>query len=328
VTTSPSATPGDVVVGFDGSPDAADAVEWAAQEAVRQGTGLLVISSGYYPGMPSWVGVAGTPLPRSIELATEELANEGRTIALKFLSDDAVQTHVVTSGAAPALIDASSTASLVVVGHRGHGALASAVLGSVSTAVGPCAPGPVVVVLCSGHASALPLPVTVGVDGTPQSEAALLFAAQRAARDEVPLRIVCAWLTLTQTGWEFANWSGDAIEEWAEALSGSARHAADEALAKVRERWPALDVEVRVVEGSPPLALEDASRESRLVVVGSHGTSALGRLVLGSVSRTVLHHAACPVAVVRPQGRTPRLSPMVSPSERDRSPRLGDSAPR
>ena len=326
MTTSPSATPGDVVVGFDGSPNAADAVEWAAQEALRQGTGLMVISSGYYPGMPSWVGVAGTPLPRSIELATEELVNEGRTIALKFLPDDAVQTHVVTSGAAPALIDASSTASLVVVGHRGRGAVASAVLGSVSAAVVQCAHCPVVVVQGSGHASASP--VTVGVDGTPQSEAAVLFAAQRADRDAVPLRIVCAWLTLTQTGWEFANWSGDAIEEWAEALSGSARRAADEALATVRERWPALDVEVRVVEGSPPLVLEDASRESRLLVVGSHGTSALGRLVLGSVSRTVLHHAACPVAVVRPQGRTPRLSPMVSPRERDRSPRLGDSAPR
>ncbi|HEV7196920.1 MAG TPA: universal stress protein, partial [Pedococcus sp.] len=73
-TTHP-ATSGDVVVGFDGSRNAAEAVEWAAQEALRQGTRLRIISSGYYPGMPSWVGVAGAPLPRSIELAAEELAD-------------------------------------------------------------------------------------------------------------------------------------------------------------------------------------------------------------------------------------------------------------
>jgi nucleotide-binding universal stress UspA family protein len=328
MTFSHSASPGDVVVGFDGSPTGADAVRWAAQEALRQGTRLDVISSGYYPGMPSWAGVAGTPSPRSIELAAEELADEGRRIAVKILPEEAVETLAVTSGAAPALIDASSTASLVVVGHRGHGALASAVLGSVSAAVVQCAHSPVVVVRGSRQVAAMPLPVTVGVDGTPESEAALLFAAQRAARDEVPLRIVCAWLTLTQTGWEFANWSGDAIDEWASALSSSARHAADEALATVRARWPALEVEVRVVEASPPLALEEASRQSQLVVVSTHGTSALGRLVLGSVSRTILHHAACPVAVVRPAGRPARLSPAVAPRQRDRSPRLGDRAPR
>jgi nucleotide-binding universal stress UspA family protein len=328
VTTIYPATSGDVVVGFDGSRNATDAVVWAAQEALRQGTGLQIISSGYYPGMPSWVGVAGAPLPRSIELAAEELAGEGRRVAAKILPDDAIETRTMTSAAAPALIDASSEASLLVVGHRGHGAFASAVLGSVSAAVVQCAHCPVVVVRGSLEASASRLPVTVGVDGTPESEAALLFAAQRAARDQVPLRIVCAWLTLTQTGWEFANWQGDDIEEWARGLSTSARQAADEARAKVQERWPDLRVDTRIVEAAPPLALEDASRESRLLVVGSHGTSALGRLVLGSVSRTVLHHAVCPVAVVRPVGHTTRLSPLASPRARDRSLRLGDSAPR
>jgi nucleotide-binding universal stress UspA family protein len=49
----------------------------------------------------------------------------------------------------------------------------------------------------------------------------------------------------------------------------------------------------------PGLALEEASRNSDLVVVGARGANVLERAVLGSVSRTVLHHAACPVAVVR-----------------------------
>jgi nucleotide-binding universal stress UspA family protein len=320
--------PRDVVVGFDGSRHAAEAVEWAAAEAVRQGSRLQVLSSGYVPGMPSWAGVAGAPLPRSIELAAEELADEARRIAAKILPEDAIETRAVTFAAAPALIDASSQAALVVVGHRGRRALASAVLGSVSSAVAQWAHCPVVVVRGSVEAAASPGPVTVGVDGTPESEAALLFAAEHAARDGAPLLIVCAWLTLTQTGWEFANWQPDAVEEWAQALATSARRAVDDAVGTVRTRWPDLTVQTRVVEASPALALEEASRESRLLVVGSHGTGALARLVLGSVSHSVLHHAACPVAVLPPQGSTPHLSPMVAPRERDRAPRLGDSAPR
>ncbi|HEV7147974.1 MAG TPA: universal stress protein [Pedococcus sp.] len=296
-------TSGGVVVGFDGSRNAAVAVQWAALEAQRQGTTLHIVSCCYYPGMPFRGAEGGGALPRSAIRATEELAAQGRAIASKMLPEDAVKTHTVTMQAADALIDASTSANLVVVGHRGRGAFASAVLGSVSSAVAQYAGCPVVVVrgaVPESGGSSSRVPVVVGIDGTKDSEPALLFAAQRAARDHVPVRIVCAWLTLEQAGWDLANWQVDSIEEWAQELSKSARHAVDGALALVRGRWPDLEAEGQVVELAPVLALEDASRESQLVVVGSHSNGALGRLMLGSVSRTVLHHAACPVAVVRP----------------------------
>lgn len=290
---------GGVVVGFDGSRNAEVAVRWAAQEAQRQGATLHIISCGYYPGMPFPGAEYGGVLPRSSMQATEELARKGRTIAAKILTEGAIKAYAVTSRATEALIDASTTASLVVVGHRGEGAFASAVLGSVSSSVAQFAGCPVVVVRGAVADGGSSLPVTVGVDGTADSEPALLFAAQQAARGAVPLRIVCAWRTLEQAGWDLANWQVDAIEEWARELSTSARHAVDGAATIVRERWPDVEVDARVVESAPVLALEDASRESQLVVVGSHSSGALGRLMLGSVSRAVLHHAACPVAVVR-----------------------------
>lgn len=297
--TGPGLT-GEVVVGFDGSRNAAVAVEWAAREASRRGSRLHVVSSGSHPGMPSWVGVPATVLPDSIELATQERAAEGGRIAAKLLPEVAIETHAVSSGAASALVEASTRAGLLVVGHRGHGAFASALLGSVSAAVVRHAACPVVVVRGAVDLISQAQPVTVGVDGTPESTPALLFAGELAARDATPLRIVCAWQTLMQAGWEFASWQPEPIEVWARELSAAARHAADDALAQVRGRWPELDADTRVVEAAPALALEEASRESRLLVVGSHGVGALGRIALGSVSRTVLHHAACPVAVVAP----------------------------
>jgi nucleotide-binding universal stress UspA family protein len=294
---------GEVAVGFDGSRNAALAVRWAASEASRRGSSLQVISSGYHPGMPSWVGVAAAPLPTSIELATQERAAEGRRIAASVLPDDRIETHAVSSGAATALVEASTSAGLVVVGHRGHGAFATALLGSVSAAVVRDAACPVVVVRGSVDVALSNQPVTVGVDGTKESMPALLFAGEIAARDASPLRVICAWQTLMQTGWEFANWQPEAVDAWARGLGRSARRAADAALDEIHDRWPQLDVEATVVEEAPALALEDASRASRLLVVGSHSAGGFGRFALGSVSHTVLHHSACPVAVVRPVER-------------------------
>jgi nucleotide-binding universal stress UspA family protein len=94
-------------------------------------------------------------------------------------------------------------------------------------------------------------------------------------------------------------WPTDALEDWERALSAAARSAVDDAAQDVRRRWPGLAVETATPSATPALALEEASRASSLVVVGAHGGGVLGRLVLGSVSRSVLHHAACPVAVVR-----------------------------
>jgi nucleotide-binding universal stress UspA family protein len=70
-------------------------------------------------------------------------------------------------------------------------------------------------------------------------------------------------------------------------------------LAPGRERFPEVDVVLEVTCGYPVAVLADASTRADLLVVGSRGLGAVGSTVLGSVSRGVLHHARCPVAVVR-----------------------------
>ena len=62
---------------------------------------------------------------------------------------------------------------------------------------------------------------------------------------------------------------------------------------------PAEQVSVNVLTGSAREVLVEASKDADLLVVGSHGHSAVGGLMIGSVSAYCIHHAAVPVVVVR-----------------------------
>jgi nucleotide-binding universal stress UspA family protein len=70
-------------------------------------------------------------------------------------------------------------------------------------------------------------------------------------------------------------------------------------LPQLRDIAPDLPVEQLLAHTHPVEALLRHSRDARLVVVGSRGLGGLRAMVLGSVSREVLQHAGCPVAVVR-----------------------------
>jgi nucleotide-binding universal stress UspA family protein len=113
----------DVVVGFDGSHHSVAALDWAASEAVRRGARLRVIVAAHYPGMPYPVGLAAPTVPRSLEVLSDELVKRGLQRAAKQLPEGRIDAHVVVAGPAAALVDASADAGLLVVGHRGHGAL-------------------------------------------------------------------------------------------------------------------------------------------------------------------------------------------------------------
>jgi nucleotide-binding universal stress UspA family protein len=89
------------------------------------------------------------------------------------------------------------------------------------------------------------------------------------------------------------------VAQW---QNDNARHAIDQArkgLAAALDQPQSPDVRTEVLYSHPVDALVDASNQARMIVMGSHGMGALGRLLLGSVSRGVVEHAHCPVAVIR-----------------------------
>jgi hypothetical protein len=67
-----------------------------------------------------------------------------------------------------------------------------------------------------------------------------------------------------------------------------------------RVRYPEVALGIEVSIEHPADALVEWSTRSQLVVVGTRGRGPAARALLGSTSRALLRHSACPVAVIRP----------------------------
>ena len=144
--------------------------------------------------------------------------------------------------------------------------------------------------------------IVVGVDGSPPSLAALLWAADEAALRDARVVALHAWTfvpaaPIGEPGLipvPAADLPGqlDAERAAAEAELASA-------LSEAFPRKPPVEVEERLAEEPAGDALVAAGNDADLVVVGSSGRSGLASALLGSVSRHVAQHARCPVVVVK-----------------------------
>jgi nucleotide-binding universal stress UspA family protein len=141
--------------------------------------------------------------------------------------------------------------------------------------------------------------IVVGVDGSTGSHEAIRWAIGEAKRRHADLEIVICWhppFLAEASGYGVAFLSPD-------ELTADARGQLDNALAGVRADLDAIGalghtVTTRLVEGAPGPNLVIESKGAALIVVGRRGHSGLARLMMGSVSRYVATHAACPVVVV------------------------------
>ena len=139
--------------------------------------------------------------------------------------------------------------------------------------------------------------VLVGVDGSPASRVAVDWAARDAELRDLPLTVVhvmptevmAAWIDVPPTPefWEMRNRRADAIV--AEALSW-----VDDAISAT----PRIPVRSSRVSAAVVPTLVDMSKDADTVVVGCRGLGEAQRLLLGSVSTALLHHAHCSVAVI------------------------------
>ena len=141
--------------------------------------------------------------------------------------------------------------------------------------------------------------ILVGVDGSAESDAAIRWATHEAVMRRAPLtlaHVVAPVVASWPIGPMHAN-----ITEWQQ---DNARHVLEQALKTVQACVPESqlpDVHTEALNSSVVPTLVHASEKKQMIVVGSRGTGALGRLLLGSVSTGLVHHASCPVAVIRPE---------------------------
>lgn len=288
-----------VVVGADGSVASLAAVEAAAREAQGRDAGLRVVHAFVRPALhvplgPSPLGPPEGGLRNMADRIVTEAVERARAAAPGVDVDRAV-----IAGEPLTVLEAQSRAAeLVVVGSRGMGGFVGLLVGSTAVHLAAHGRCPVLVVREQPRADG---PIVLGVDGSAAGERAVEFAFAEAELREAPLLALHAWTT-----WNAPMAAPqDASEPYASppgALSGAEERLLSEALAGHRERYPGVAVEHRVAHGGTREALIEASRSAQLVVVGARGRGGFSGLLLGSVSQALLHHAHCPIAVVRGAG--------------------------
>jgi nucleotide-binding universal stress UspA family protein len=212
--------------------------------------------------------------------------------ALKVAPELTVRGTLSRSTAGRAVTEASEDAVLVVVGSHPLGTMEEVFAGSLSYQIVAGAHCPVVVVPQGrGHHGS---GVVVGADGSPDSVAAVAQAAAEADRLGQGLTVVHAWHAPMpyQSAAVLPGSYDERIEQTERVMLA-------ESLAGLGQRYPDLVVHRTLVHDQPARALLHAAQEARLLVVGSRGLHGVARMLLGSVSHTVIIHAPCPVLVVR-----------------------------
>ncbi|MER6945378.1 universal stress protein [Nonomuraea sp. NPDC000554] len=282
-----------IVVGVDGSAAARAAVEWAADDALRMRVPLRIVHA--VDRSPYQIGKFPTAdWPDALLRQGHRVLADAAAVARDRQPEIDVTTRLLEGP--PALVlreqadDATGPADEVVIGTRGHGGFTGALLGSVSAHVAGQARSPVVVVRAEPH----PVRgrIVVGVDDSPECEPALAYAFRQASLRGSELRALHAWQLPVHA---FAPEIAYDMDEVSQAQYRVVRDRVE----AMEKEYPQVTVVEDVQSAHPVDALGAASEEADLVVVGSHGRGTLGSVLLGSVSRGVLHHAHCAVAVVR-----------------------------
>jgi nucleotide-binding universal stress UspA family protein len=283
-----------IVVGIDGSAASARALEYAADEAALTGHELEVVHALELPTDVDFYGVhvAGAQVESLQDYAEQLLASAENRVA-ELHPGLGCRSRYQIGGATTVLIEASQDAAALVVGNRGLGGLGRAVLGSVSGRVATESACPVFVI---GEHDELPTsgPILVGVDDSEFGVAALRFALAEAALRRTSVRAVTAFHTpalAMPVEPELISRLGRSEQEAAAAVI-------EAALAEVAAERGQVEVETIAAEGVAADVIIGRASDAQLIVVGSHGKGLVRRLLLGSVSRQVLHDADRPVVVV------------------------------
>jgi nucleotide-binding universal stress UspA family protein len=128
------------------------------------------------------------------------------------------------------------------------------------------------------------------VDGSPSSKVALSWAIRQGARTGAVVEVVTAYY-----------WFPMPIEEV--DFKALATHVSEDAIFEAPDPGTPVKVVPKVVHGSPAKVLVAEAAGAELLIVGSRGHGPVSEAVLGSVSHYCIHHAPCPVVVVREPGK-------------------------
>ena len=275
-----------ILVAYDGSPSAQNALSLASQLAREDKSWIKVLAVvPPYQGDLELIGVSG--IKEAITGPGQELLAEARQLA------DREGVHILTNleQGEPyeqiVHVAEEENCDLIVMGRRGKGKMERALIGSVTARV-------------IGHTGkdVLVIPETsklswenilLATDGSTCCDNALARALEIAQERKVKLNAV----SVVYTNDEFYALGQEVVKELYQE--------ADKVLDKVR-KWAGdlgVQTELFVRDGEPHQAITALAAElpASLVIMGSHGRKGLTRLLMGSVTERVIGYADCPVLV-------------------------------
>lgn len=298
------------LLAIDGSHESAMAIETAASLTWPPDSRLEVISVaptevevyggvfavGAYVEEPAVHERLVDDCRRRVDEAAERLRRPGLAVA----------ERVLEGRAATVILEEAerTSAELIIVGARDHGAIERVLLGSVSAEVVDHAHCPVLV---ARRPTAWR--VLIATDGSPDAALGAGFVAASGLFDAAGARVVNVidvpvawWLGFTPADGTLAT---NAYATVVTDATGHARSVAADAVRRLRSEGMEAQSVLREGTASAEIIAEAESWDADLVVVGTRGHGLLKRLLLGSTARTVLHHAAMSVLIVRPNASSP-----------------------
>lgn len=287
-----------VLLAVDGSSSSITARDFVANHAWPADTVVRALAVSDPP--IGWVEGAGTAI---VEAAREHLESELAEAAKPLLERGlTVEDAVITGRPATTILEEAArlAADLVVVGSRGHGPIASMVLGSVSAEVADQAATSVLIARRDTTQRVL-----IATDGSDAAYAIADLVASWGLVDAAKVEIVSVAPLgdrMRDLMVDAATFGADRVADERERLLDRHRGYAEELARRLGDHG--LEASASVLAGDPAHEIVEAARQrdTDLVITGTRGLHGIDRLILGSVARNVAMHAPCSVLVARPAG--------------------------
>jgi nucleotide-binding universal stress UspA family protein len=293
-----------VLLAIDGSDPSLTALDAVATLPLAAGSEIELLTvvgdeADLYGGWPAVVLIespeamerARESVRERLEALADRLATEGRTVSIHVVQGRPASEIVLEAG--------RFAADLIVVGARGQSTVARLLLGSVSSEVVDHAHRPVLVVRTAPRGRVL-----IATDGSEPADAAADFVRTSGLFDDAELRV----LSVIDPGMPW--WTGlspvdgmIAAEAYGDVVDAARAHAEDAARRtgeRIGSEHVTIDAATRGGDVASTIVAEATAWGADVVVIGARGLGTVKRLLLGSVSRDVLHHAPMSVLVVPP----------------------------
>ncbi len=281
-----------IVVGIDGTPASVAAARWAMDHADEFGP----VRPVYAWSIPA-MAIAGTPLGFAPAPPVAEMQAAAERAAAVYAADLGLEPEdiaIVQGDAGAVLCDTAADASLLVVGTRNLGTIRANFLGSVGRYCADHTPVPLIIVPADNDETpAGGGGIVVGVDGSPNSIAALRWAAEHFT--DAPITAVASWQTPIDGPVMFGGGRFDL-----KAFQAQAATVAEETTEKVSADL-GIDTDRitrKVVEGDPRWTLHAEQSGADLLVLGQRGRGGIAHLIVGSTTTSLIHRPECPIAVI------------------------------